>query len=133
MDAGRAQFGYFLDPRARADGRTVLDVGDAEVAPAAVAEALVVLYRAEEDLDQVTIAVGGRPIGACTRAWFARRSGEPLHRLGESDRAAQPGVSTRFELLRFACPQCDRRAVRLTYDDRDLPGCPEHGAMELRA
>lgn len=131
MDAGHARFGYFLDPKALPDGRTVLDVGDTEVPAAAVAEALIVLYRAEPGLDQVTIAVGSVPIGACTRAWFARRSSEPLHRLGEADRAGQPGGSTQFELLRFGCTGCDHRAVRLTYDDRDLPRCPEHGVMEL--
>ncbi|MGW6443150.1 hypothetical protein [Lentzea sp. NPDC055074] len=132
MDAGRAQFGYFLDPRALPDGRTVLDVGDADVSVAAVAQALVVLYTTEPGLDQVTIAVGSTPIGACTREWFARRSSEPLHRLGEADRAGQPGVSTQFELLRFACAECENRAARLTYDDRDLPSCPEHGVMELK-
>ncbi|MET9230279.1 hypothetical protein [Lentzea sp. NPDC003310] len=132
MDAGQAQLAYLLDPRAHPDGRTVLDLPGTDVSPAAAAEALIALYRADPGLDQVTVAVGARPIGACTRAWFARRSGEPLHRLGEADRAGQPGVSTQFELLRFSCEGCDRRAARLTYDDRDLPRCPEHGVMELR-
>lgn len=132
MDAGHARYGLFLDPRAPSDGRTVLDVSDADVPAAEVAKALIALYHAEPGLDQVTLTVGTRPIGACTRTWFARLSGEPLHRLGEGDRAGQPGVSTQFELLRFACTGCDRRAVRLTYDDRDLPSCPEHGVMELR-
>ncbi|MFD4637845.1 hypothetical protein ACFWN2_11055 [Lentzea sp. NPDC058436] len=131
MDAGHARYGFFLDPQALPDERTVLQVSDAEVLPAEVARALEALYRAESGLDLVTITVGAEPIGACTRAWFERQAGEPLHRLGEGDRAGQPGVSRQFELLRFACGECDRRAVRLIYDDRDLPECSEHGVMGL--
>jgi hypothetical protein len=133
MDAGLSRYGIFLDPQAHTSRQLILDVDGAHASADTVAEALVALYDTEPDLDEVVIAVGAQLIGVCTRSWITRLSAG-TSRLGEADRASQPGASTRFELLRFACTTCDRRAVRMMYDERDLPSCPvpSHGVMELR-
>lgn len=133
MDAAESRYGIFLDPDAGSEAHTVFDLDGRHASASAVAEGLATLYAVDPDLDEVTIVAGERTLGNCTRAWLTRLAGG-ANRLGEGDRASQPGESTHYEVLRFVCVLCERRAVRLMYDERDLPACPEagHGAMELR-
>jgi len=69
--------------------------------------------------------------------------GGPAADVGAGERAALPGLSTRYRLLVFSCahrecpvcPQSDCKAqkFRIYYDDRDLPVCDHDGVRMVLA
>ncbi|TQM84534.1 hypothetical protein FHX81_6989 [Saccharothrix saharensis] len=82
---------------------------------------------------EVVIAVEGQPVGATSRAFIAAEFPTATRALGDGDRAAQPGQSTAYRLIRFECGSCDRAVYRVFYDERTNPVCEEagHGRMRL--
>jgi hypothetical protein len=58
--------------------------------------------------------------------------GGPGYEVGGGERAELPGLSTRYRLLKFACPRCSTPQYRTYYDERDLPVCHEDGDVPMR-
>jgi hypothetical protein len=126
-------YDMLIDPAPPA-GRptTVLSLAaDASVLEAA--NALEEMLRRDEALAAVLVIVGDMPVGITSRSFLAKAFERGASRLGEADRATQPGASTQYRLIRFRCTRCGRQVFRGFYDDRDLPVCaePGHGAMAL--
>jgi hypothetical protein len=87
-----------------------------------------------DPVEVISIVVGGRLVGATSRAHLL--SGgyvtPDVREYGDGDHLTLPGASARYRLIRFRCPHCDRRVVRSFYDERYRPTCSEHGEMVLQ-
>jgi hypothetical protein len=52
--------------------------------------------------------------------------------VGSGEGIQLPGESGRYRLLAFTCPQCEAKAYRIHFDERELLCCsPNHGVMVL--
>ena len=85
----------------------------------------------------VQLVVAGAVVGLVTRRSLARAddtvggaSANP-YEFGAGERMTLAGNSTRYQLLAFECSECGLKAHRVFYDERDLPGCAQHGGMRL--
>ncbi|MEU3648448.1 hypothetical protein AB0E59_34080 [Lentzea sp. NPDC034063] len=95
----------------------------------AAAAALEALLLTDGHLGGIVVVVEGRLIGATSRAFLEAEFFSGRRTFSDGDRAAQPGQSTAFRLIRFECGVCDRTVHRIFYDERAVPVC--HGPMRL--
>jgi hypothetical protein len=101
----------------------------------AIARLLAAAFEADPDLAAVGLRRGQATIGT-----VRRRRLQLLLDVGriaqEGDGARLPGVSTRYQLLRYRCqvPGCDVLELRVVLAADGPPRCPRgHGPLELRA
>ncbi|WP_159001579.1 hypothetical protein [Streptomyces sp. SBT349] len=133
----RRLYGRLIDADADPGaGGVVLDVVSDERADE-VSRRLAELFAERPGVDAVVLRVNGHPIGASTRARVVAAAGfaGATPEFGMADRAALPGLSGQYRLVRFACarPGCRAREARSFYDERTVPVCAAagHGVMEL--
>ena len=92
------------------------------------------MYAADPRLGRVLIQVAGVDVGISTRQLVAHDTGvagATETPVGTGERASQPGDSTRYRIVLFRCGGCAASVARVFYDERRIPLCTEHGAMEL--
>ncbi|WP_067461161.1 hypothetical protein [Actinomadura macra] len=107
---------------------------DSDLEADELAEELAARFRAGPHLGRLMLVRDGVRVAVGTRervlgAEDITAGGE----FGAGDRAVLLGGSTRYRLLEFACGHAScGTEYRSFYDERFLPRCPTHGAMELR-
>lgn len=96
--------------------------------------ALTLRYMSAPSVHRIELRVSGVVVGVTTRARVCRAAGTAGDTpAGEGDRSSQPGDSTRYRVIHFACETCAEATVMSFYDERLLPTCEAgHGRMELR-
>lgn len=126
-------YGMLLDPDPPAGQPTTVLGLAADASVLEAANALEEMLSRDEALAAVLVMVGRTPVGITSRSFLESAFGRGVSRLGEADRATQPGASTQYRLIRFRCARCGRQVFRGFYDDRDIPVCaePGHGPMAL--
>jgi hypothetical protein len=96
-----------------------------------------VRFRADDRLERIRFRIDGHDVGitsrgiACADEGVAGPSG-PEPGLGDSDRATQPGYSTRYRAIEFECGTCRRRVRMSYYDEREVPRCPHPDGSDGR-
>jgi hypothetical protein len=92
-------------------------------------------FDANPALDSVNLLIGGRSVGVISRTSLKPDEGRMAGTVqgvsaGIGEGIQLPGLSTRYRLLEFTCPNCASE-FRIHYDERDIPACA-HGRMVLR-
>jgi hypothetical protein len=85
-------------------------------------------FRADDQLEHIRFRVDGHYVGVTSRRIACADDGVAgpsavESGLGDSDRATQPGYSTRYKAIEFECPRCLRRVRMSYYDEREVPQC----------
>ena len=77
------------------------------------------------------LTVARERLGVTSRDFLESALPSAGQRGADADRATQPGESTWYRLIAFACARCGHQVFRMFYDARDVPEChePGHGAM----
>ncbi|WP_327091191.1 hypothetical protein OIE66_11310 [Nonomuraea sp. NBC_01738] len=95
------------------------------------ARVLAALYDTDASADRVLLRIGGRDRGVSARLRVGALRAGPRG-VGDADRATLAGRAA-YTLVRFHCPSCTQRAVRVHVDEDDLPRCQDHGVMRIDA
>lgn len=100
----------------------------------AVAHLLAAAFGADPDLSAVRLRRGQAAVGTVRRRRLQLLLG-PRRSAEEGDGAQLPGVSTRYQLLRYRCqmPGCEVLELRIVLAADGPPRCPQgHGPLELQ-
>jgi hypothetical protein len=129
-----AEYGLLLDPTLADATEPVVRLelpmsSSLDECQEALAELLAV-----DPVETVSIVVGATVVGSTSRTHLLGGGyvTPDMRGPGDADHLTLPGGSSRYRLIRFRCPGCERRVVRSFYDDRYRPTCPRHGEMVLQ-
>lgn len=96
-------------------------------------------FRTPGAANAVTLVAAGERLGIVSRKSLGppgMTAGDPstaAYGVGDGERLALPGLSTRYKLLKFRCRQCSAEAFGMHYDTRGLPACGQgHREWELQ-
>ncbi|GAA4468527.1 hypothetical protein GCM10023170_082660 [Phytohabitans houttuyneae] len=99
---------------------------------AIVAEVVEKIFAAEPGIDRAALYVDGQLAGVMSRHRLAELVEGSFRGIGDADGATLPGVSSRYQVIRFQCRTCGAEERRIHVDPRSAPNCSSgHGAMVL--
>ena len=107
----------------------------ADLGADAIACLLAAAFEGDPDLSAVWLRQGQAAVGTVRRRRLQLLLG-PRRSAEEGDGAQLPGVSTRYQLLRYRCqtPGCGVLELRVVLAADGPPRCPQgHGPLELQA